>query len=203
MSNQRRIINQHLQLPLRTLQLKHIISQPNQYLLLALRVSQPSARPPSLRHRQCKWPRPARAMLTLPPPPRQSTPTRLLTAPLPPLNLPFLVSFIEQNFKKRKKEANCALLCMLLILSLKFYWNIFTWLNVIFYWTLLCPGYDAAVYSAASTYYQQQQAAKAIGTWAAKKPGAQPFKPKPKGPPKTPQLHYCDVCKISCAGPQV
>lgn len=63
-------------------------------------------------------------------------------------------------------------------------------------------GYDAAVYSAASTYYQQQQAAKAIGTWAAKKPGTQPFKPKPKGPPKAPQLHYCDVCKISCAGPQ-
>nr|KAG5697727.1 hypothetical protein BaRGS_006249 [Batillaria attramentaria] len=62
--------------------------------------------------------------------------------------------------------------------------------------------YDAAVYSAASSYYQQQQAAKAIGTWAAKKPGIQTFKPKPKGPPKTPQLHYCDVCKISCAGPQ-
>ncbi len=26
---------------------------------------------------------------------------------------------------------------------------------------------------------------------------------KPKGPPKQPQLHYCDICKISCAGPQV
>lgn len=64
-------------------------------------------------------------------------------------------------------------------------------------------GYDAVVYSAASSYYQQQQAAKAIGTWAAKKPGTQQFKAKPKGPPKTPQLHYCDVCKISCAGPQV
>ncbi|XP_051977863.1 zinc finger RNA-binding protein-like isoform X2 [Xyrauchen texanus] len=25
---------------------------------------------------------------------------------------------------------------------------------------------------------------------------------KPKGPPKPPQLHYCDICKISCAGPQ-
>ncbi|KAJ7381549.1 hypothetical protein OS493_040535, partial [Desmophyllum pertusum] len=25
---------------------------------------------------------------------------------------------------------------------------------------------------------------------------------KPKPPPKQPQLHYCDVCKISCAGPQ-
>ncbi|KAL8606643.1 hypothetical protein ACOMHN_025742 [Nucella lapillus] len=62
--------------------------------------------------------------------------------------------------------------------------------------------YDAAVYSAASSYYQQQQAAKSIGTWAAKKTGSQSFKLKPKGPPKPPQLHYCDVCKISCAGPQ-
>ncbi|XP_057697294.1 zinc finger RNA-binding protein isoform X2 [Corythoichthys intestinalis] len=26
--------------------------------------------------------------------------------------------------------------------------------------------------------------------------------PKPKGPAKPPQLHYCDICKISCAGPQ-
>ncbi|EEC11185.1 zinc finger protein, putative [Ixodes scapularis] len=25
---------------------------------------------------------------------------------------------------------------------------------------------------------------------------------KPKPPPKAPQLHYCEVCKISCAGPQ-
>ncbi|TMS19976.1 Zinc finger RNA-binding protein [Larimichthys crocea] len=25
---------------------------------------------------------------------------------------------------------------------------------------------------------------------------------KPKLPPKQPQLHYCDICKISCAGPQ-
>nr|XP_057928558.1 zinc finger RNA-binding protein [Doryrhamphus excisus] len=25
---------------------------------------------------------------------------------------------------------------------------------------------------------------------------------KPKGPAKQPQLHYCDICKISCAGPQ-
>ncbi|XP_066491495.1 zinc finger RNA-binding protein-like isoform X2 [Tiliqua scincoides] len=30
-----------------------------------------------------------------------------------------------------------------------------------------------------------------------------PSKPlKPKGPPKQPQLHYCEICKISCAGPQ-
>ncbi|XP_078299738.1 zinc finger RNA-binding protein 2 isoform X1 [Panthera onca] len=26
--------------------------------------------------------------------------------------------------------------------------------------------------------------------------------PKPKGGPRQPLLHYCDVCKISCAGPQ-
>ncbi|CAN8005237.1 unnamed protein product, partial [Ixodes hexagonus] len=35
---------------------------------------------------------------------------------------------------------------------------------------------------------------------------AGPFVPKmmnkPKPPPKAPQLHYCEVCKISCAGPQ-
>jgi len=73
-------------------------------------------------------------------------------------------------------------------------------INILFF---IRSGYDAAVYSAASSYYQQQQTAKAMGSWAAKKPGAQPFKVKPKGPPKTPQLHYCDVCKISCAGPQV
>ncbi|XP_062868800.1 zinc finger RNA-binding protein [Trichomycterus rosablanca] len=30
----------------------------------------------------------------------------------------------------------------------------------------------------------------------------QPKAPKPKGPPKQPQLHYCDICRISCAGPQ-
>ncbi|XP_077514823.1 zinc-finger protein 72D isoform X3 [Amblyomma americanum] len=36
-----------------------------------------------------------------------------------------------------------------------------------------------------------------------KRPG--PFQNKinkPKPPPKAPQLHYCEVCKISCAGPQ-
>lgn len=67
---------------------------------------------------------------------------------------------------------------------------------------ILTAGYDAALYTAATSYYQQQQAVKTAGTWAVKKPGV-PFKPRPKGPPKQPQLHYCDVCKISCAGPQV
>uniref|UniRef100_A0A4W3IWF9 Zinc finger RNA-binding protein n=1 Tax=Callorhinchus milii TaxID=7868 RepID=A0A4W3IWF9_CALMI len=68
-------------------------------------------------------------------------------------------------------------------------------------------GYEAAVYSAASSYYQQQQqqqqkqAAAWAGTTFTKKV---PFqnKQKPKQPPKQPQIHYCDVCKISCAGPQ-
>nr|XP_056701471.1 zinc finger RNA-binding protein-like [Euleptes europaea] len=35
-----------------------------------------------------------------------------------------------------------------------------------------------------------------------KKPPFPPKLLKPKGPPKQPQLHYCEICKISCAGPQ-
>uniref|UniRef100_UPI00398F3829 zinc finger RNA-binding protein isoform X3 n=1 Tax=Pristiophorus japonicus TaxID=55135 RepID=UPI00398F3829 len=71
-------------------------------------------------------------------------------------------------------------------------------------------GYEAAVYSAASSYYQQQQqqqqqqqkqaAAWAGNTFTKKVPFQN--KQKPKQPPKQPQIHYCDVCKISCAGPQ-
>ncbi|KAM5192345.1 zinc finger RNA-binding protein isoform 4-T4 [Mantella aurantiaca] len=77
-------------------------------------------------------------------------------------------------------------------------------------------GYEAAVYSAASSYYQQQQqqqkqaaAAAAVAATAAwsgsnftKKTTFQNKQLKPKQPPKPPQIHYCDVCKISCAGPQ-
>ncbi|XP_078313931.1 zinc finger RNA-binding protein-like isoform X3 [Crassostrea virginica] len=67
---------------------------------------------------------------------------------------------------------------------------------------VVIKGYDAALYSAATSYYQQQQqAAKTTSTWQVKKAG-QTGKAKPKIPPKQPQLHYCDVCKISCAGPQ-
>ncbi|KAK3579917.1 hypothetical protein CHS0354_012458 [Potamilus streckersoni] len=69
---------------------------------------------------------------------------------------------------------------------------------------VVLKGYDAALYSAATSYYQQQQAAKVTthtGTWN-KKPGIISKNGKPKMPPKQPQLHYCDVCKISCAGPQ-
>ncbi|KAK8403589.1 hypothetical protein O3P69_000562 [Scylla paramamosain] len=40
-------------------------------------------------------------------------------------------------------------------------------------------------------------------TWQTfKKPQVPGKTPKPKAPPKPQQLHYCDVCKISCAGPQ-
>ncbi|XP_073399990.1 zinc finger RNA-binding protein isoform X1 [Dendrobates tinctorius] len=77
-------------------------------------------------------------------------------------------------------------------------------------------GYEAAVYSAASSYYQQQQqqqkqaaaaaAAAATAAWTGtsftKKPPFQNKQLKIKQPPKPPQIHYCDVCKISCAGPQ-
>uniref|UniRef100_A0A8C1X2C5 Zinc finger RNA-binding protein n=1 Tax=Cyprinus carpio TaxID=7962 RepID=A0A8C1X2C5_CYPCA len=75
-------------------------------------------------------------------------------------------------------------------------------------------GYEAAVYSAASSYYQQQQqqqkqaavAAAATAAWTGstftKKIPLQNKTLKPKQPPKPPQIHYCDVCKISCAGPQ-
>ncbi|KAK6191667.1 hypothetical protein SNE40_003295 [Patella caerulea] len=61
--------------------------------------------------------------------------------------------------------------------------------------------YDAALYTAATSYYQQQQTAKTTSNWALKKQSQSKFT-KAKGPPKQPQLHYCDVCKISCAGPQ-
>uniref|UniRef100_A0A8C6NVF1 Zinc finger RNA-binding protein n=1 Tax=Nothobranchius furzeri TaxID=105023 RepID=A0A8C6NVF1_NOTFU len=72
--------------------------------------------------------------------------------------------------------------------------------------------YEAAVYSAASNYYQQQQqkqavaAAAATAAWSGntftKKSTFQNKQLRPKQPPKPPQIHYCDVCKISCAGPQ-
>ncbi|XP_041855018.1 zinc finger RNA-binding protein [Melanotaenia boesemani] len=76
-------------------------------------------------------------------------------------------------------------------------------------------GYEAAVYSAASSYYQHQQqqqqkqavaAVAASAAWTGntftKKPPFQSKQLRPKQPPKPPQIHYCDVCKISCAGPQ-
>lgn len=38
---------------------------------------------------------------------------------------------------------------------------------------------------------------------SARKPLVPSKLPKPKGGPRQPPLHYCDICKISCAGPQV
>uniref|UniRef100_A0A8B9R9J8 Zinc finger RNA-binding protein n=1 Tax=Astyanax mexicanus TaxID=7994 RepID=A0A8B9R9J8_ASTMX len=87
--------------------------------------------------------------------------------------------------------------------------------NAVTYSGTSYSGYEAAVYSAASSYYQQQQqqqkqavaAAAATAAWTGstytKKTPFQNKPLKPKQPPKPPQIHYCDVCKISCAGPQV
>uniref|UniRef100_A0A6B2EGK9 Zinc finger RNA-binding protein n=1 Tax=Phlebotomus kandelakii TaxID=1109342 RepID=A0A6B2EGK9_9DIPT len=69
---------------------------------------------------------------------------------------------------------------------------------------------DAALYSAAATMYVAQKNNKTTtpgqgNTWQYKKnPGNMPGSNKPrfKQPPKPQQLHYCEVCKISCAGPQ-
>ncbi|KAM9463364.1 zinc finger RNA-binding protein isoform 9-T9 [Salvelinus alpinus] len=86
--------------------------------------------------------------------------------------------------------------------------------NAVTYSGTSYSGYEAAVYSAASTYYQQQQqqqkqavaAVAASAGWTGssftKKTPFQSKQLKPKQPPKPPQIHYCDVCKISCAGPQ-
>ncbi|XP_021203182.2 zinc finger RNA-binding protein isoform X2 [Bombyx mori] len=62
--------------------------------------------------------------------------------------------------------------------------------------------YDTALYNAASMYVaQQSKAAPGTGWKNYKTPGTgQPRRAKP--PPKAQQLHYCDVCRISCAGPQ-
>lgn len=70
--------------------------------------------------------------------------------------------------------------------------------------TAAYSNYDAALYSAATMYAAQQ------GNKAAK-PGWKQFN-KPglgakgkffqKQAPKPQQIHYCEVCKISCAGPQ-
>ncbi|RVE68701.1 hypothetical protein OJAV_G00095430 [Oryzias javanicus] len=85
--------------------------------------------------------------------------------------------------------------------------------NAVTYSGTSYSGYEAAVYSAASNYYQQQQQQKqavaavaATAAWSGspftKKPAFQNKQLRPKQPPKPPQIHYCDVCKISCAGPQ-
>ncbi|XP_049820489.1 zinc finger RNA-binding protein isoform X3 [Aethina tumida] len=67
-------------------------------------------------------------------------------------------------------------------------------------------GYDAALYSAATMYVAQQSGGatqqKAGGWQGYKKGGLGAKNMRAKAPPKPQQLHYCDVCKISCAGPQ-
>lgn len=77
-------------------------------------------------------------------------------------------------------------------------------------------GYESALYSAATMYVAQQQNNKTTnavggqqgtgGGWQGYKKGPlgiHPFKQNRNKPPPKPQpIHYCDVCKISCAGPQ-
>lgn len=76
-------------------------------------------------------------------------------------------------------------------------------------------GYDTALYNAASMYVAQQHQGNpnqkpngGANNWYQRKmgatiPGATAIRGmRPKAPPRPQQLHYCEVCKISCAGPQ-
>ncbi|XP_031515974.1 zinc finger RNA-binding protein 2 isoform X3 [Papio anubis] len=81
------------------------------------------------------------------------------------------------------------------------------------------PSYDASVYSAASPFYPPAQpppppgplqqlpppptpAGSGSSPRADSKPPLPSKLPRPKAGPRQLQLHYCDICKISCAGPQ-
>ncbi|XP_067590315.1 zinc finger RNA-binding protein 2 isoform X5 [Pseudorca crassidens] len=89
-----------------------------------------------------------------------------------------------------------------------------------------CPGYDTSLYSAVSPYYPplllpqmrppplpkpvdsslwggsgSSPSAHCTDSFAKKLPVATKL-PKPRGGPRQLPLHYCDICKISCAGPQ-
>uniref|UniRef100_G3TLT7 Zinc finger RNA binding protein 2 n=1 Tax=Loxodonta africana TaxID=9785 RepID=G3TLT7_LOXAF len=79
------------------------------------------------------------------------------------------------------------------------------------------PAYDVLAYSAAGPYYppplpSQRQPPASSSLWGASgsspsvSPGAIgsfPTKPaRARSGPKQPPVHYCEVCKISCAGPQ-
>lgn len=74
-----------------------------------------------------------------------------------------------------------------------------------FVWLETAPGtappnytqYDAAVYNAATMQAQQPWHGGGF-----KKGPNNPKQPRAKAQPKPQQIHYCDVCKISCAGPQ-
>lgn len=64
--------------------------------------------------------------------------------------------------------------------------------------------YDTALYSAATVYMAQQNNKAANNNqqqtgWPKK---GNNFKQRKNITPKPQQIHYCDVCKISCAGPQ-
>uniref|UniRef100_A0A8C0CRJ5 Zinc finger RNA binding protein 2 n=1 Tax=Balaenoptera musculus TaxID=9771 RepID=A0A8C0CRJ5_BALMU len=88
------------------------------------------------------------------------------------------------------------------------------------------PSYDASPYSAVSPYYPplllpqmrppplpkpvdsslwggsgSNPSARCADSFAKKLPVATKL-PKPRGGPRQLPLHYCDICKISCAGPQ-
>lgn len=69
--------------------------------------------------------------------------------------------------------------------------------------------YEKVVYNAATSFLTQQ-AQSTKPTWQkSEKPtfklnsqGSKHWNNRNTGPPKVQQLHYCEVCKISCAGPQ-
>ena len=87
-----------------------------------------------------------------------------------------------------------------------------------YYYPNASNGYDAAIYSAASSIMQQQTTPSAP-KWPTtamqpqsnihqnnsysmlNKQQKMPF--KRRNPAQSTQLFYCEVCKISCAGPQV
>ncbi|XP_050350149.1 zinc finger RNA-binding protein isoform X2 [Nymphalis io] len=64
--------------------------------------------------------------------------------------------------------------------------------------------YDTALYNAATMYVAQQNKTGGGGGWKNynKSGVGAGLGRRPKPPPKAQQLHYCDVCRISCAGPQ-
>jgi len=65
--------------------------------------------------------------------------------------------------------------------------------------------YEKVVYNAATSFLTQQSQ-QSKGTWTkTQKPQFRLHNQKglgARGPPKPQQLHYCEVCKISCGGPQ-
>ncbi|CAG4955466.1 unnamed protein product [Parnassius apollo] len=71
-------------------------------------------------------------------------------------------------------------------------------------YTAPAPQPAKPLYNAATMYVAQQTKTGGGGGWKNYNKGGvgagQQRRPKP--PPKAQQLHYCDVCRISCAGPQ-